>query len=434
MGKAIFVLALSGKRRPMFVRHKPIHSLLLILLVASCATEEYDSSKPVAGQITPTITSARTDRITRTRTPGCTVISRQPTLDPSEISLIPPPTNKDWSQGPGDAYVTIIEYGDFQCPGSASMAPVLAALLSDHLNDVRIVYRHFPLTMHDKAALATQATEAAGLQGKFWELYNLLFVNRSEWVDLTKEEFLSWLDQNVDELALDRGRFFADINSDALVSLAKEAYTKNAAIGMSGTPFLVINGIPYNGPLDYANLAATVEMILLEKRQFTDCPPMIIDPKKQYIATLHTEKGNIEIELYADKAPLAVNSFVFLASQGWFDRVTFHRVIEGYIAQAGDPSGTGFGGPGYAFSNEISPDLTFDGPGVVGMANAGPDSNGSQFFITYTATPRLNGGYTIFGRVISGMDVVERLTVRDPSQSMELPPGDLILGVTIEEK
>jgi cyclophilin family peptidyl-prolyl cis-trans isomerase len=314
------------------------------------------------------------------------------------------------------------------------MAPVLAALLADHPDDVRIVYRHFPLTTHDKAALAMQAAEAAGLQGKFWELHNLLFMNRNDWVDLTSEEFLNWLNQKIDELELDREQFFIDIGSNKLISRAKEAYANNATIGMSGTPFLVINGIPYNGPLDFANLAATIEMILLEKRQFIDCPPMLIDPDKHYIATLHTEKGNIDIELYADKAPLAVNNFVFLARQGWFDGITFHRVIEGYIAQAGDPSGTGFGGPGYAFSNEISPDLTFDGPGVVGMANAGPDSNGSQFFITYTAIPRLNGSYTIFGRVISGMNVVEQLTVRDPSQSMELPPGDLILGVSIEEK
>jgi len=310
---------------------------------------------------------------------------------------------------------------------------VLAQLLDEYPNDIRIAYRHFPLSRHDKAALATQASEAAGLQGEFWEMHDLLFENQIEWVDLDQEEFQGWLVEKAMELELDVETFTKDMNSQALVSQAGESYEKNAAIGMPGTPFLVINGIPYNGPMNYANLAATVELILMEKQQFTDCPPMTIDPKKQYLATLFTEKGEIIIELYADKAPWAVNSFIFLAREGWFNGMTFHRVIKGFVAQAGDPSGTGFGGPGYAFINEVSPDLTFDGPGVVGMANSGPDSNGSQFFITYTATPKLNSGYTIFGRVISGMEVVENLTPRDPSQSMDLPPGDVILSVTIEE-
>ncbi|HEY5669632.1 MAG TPA: peptidylprolyl isomerase [Anaerolineales bacterium] len=161
---------------------------------------------------------------------------------------------------------------------------------------------------------------------------------------------------------------------------------------------------------------------------------MTIDASKQYVAILHTEKGDITIELYADKAPLAVNNFIFLARNGWYDEVTFHRVMENFVAQAGDPSGTGFGTPGYAFSNEISPDLKFDKAGIVAMANAGPDSNGSQFFITYAPTPQLDGGYTIFGQVISGMDVAESLTPRDPSQALDLPPGDEIISVEIQER
>ncbi|MEW5868030.1 MAG: peptidylprolyl isomerase [Chloroflexota bacterium] len=186
--------------------------------------------------------------------------------------------------------------------------------------------------------------------------------------------------------------------------------------------------------MDYANLDAVISVLLLEPRQFANCPPMTIDVRKRYIATLQTEKGDIVIELYANKAPLAVNNFVFLARQGWYNGVTFHRVIPGFVAQAGDPSGTGFGGPGYAFDNEIVTGLSFNAPGVVGMANAGSGSNGSQFFIIYKAAAHLDGGYTIFGRVISGMDVVERLTPRDPSQAIDLPPGDKILQVTIEEK
>jgi len=312
------------------------------------------------------------------------------------------------------------------------MAPVMARLTEKFPQDVRLVYRHFPLNIHDKALLATQAAEAAGLQGEFWAMHDLLFAQRDQWVDLSTEDFQNWAIDQASELGMDPKQFDEDMNSEAIVSKAQEAWEFNSSIGLPGTPFLVINGYPYNGPLNYANIEATVQMILMERIQFSECPPMTVDPSKQYVATLHTEKGDIQLELYADKAPLAVNSFIFLAEHGWFDGITFHRVIPDYVAQAGDPSGSGFGGPGYAFDNEIDPELTFDGPGVVGMANAGPGSNGSQFFITYTAAPKLNGGYTIFGHVISGMDVVESLTPRDPSQSMNLPPGDEILSVSIE--
>lgn len=141
--------------------------------------------------------------------------------------------------------------------------------------------------------------------------------------------------------------------------------------------------------------------------------------------------GEFVISLYADKAPITVNSFVFLARDGYFDGVTFHRVLDGFMAQGGDPTGTGRGGPGYQFVNEYS-DLTFDKAGVVAMANAGPDTNGSQFFITFGPTPQLNGGYTIFGQVTSGMDVVNGLTRRDPETSPDFE-GDKISSITITE-
>jgi cyclophilin family peptidyl-prolyl cis-trans isomerase len=180
-------------------------------------------------------------------------------------------------------------------------------------------------------------------------------------------------------------------------------------------------------------LSDTVGLIALGQKQFSECPPFDIDPAKQYIATIKTERGDIVLQLFADKAPLAVNSFVFLASQRWFDGVMFHRVVPGFVAQAGDPSGTGRGNPGYFFNNEIS-DLKFDKPGMVGMANSGANLNGSQFFITFAPAPHLDGGYTIFGQVISGLDVAEQLTQRDPDQGGMLAPGDKIISVEVEEK
>ena len=162
-------------------------------------------------------------------------------------------------------------------------------------------------------------------------------------------------------------------------------------------------------------------------------PPMTIDASKKYLATVKMANGGeFVIQLYPDKAPKTVNSFVFLARDGYFNGVTFHRVIDGFMAQGGDPTGTGQGGPGYQFVNEDS-DLKFDKAGVVAMANAGRDTNGSQFFITFGPAPNLDGGYTIFGQVISGMDVVNKITRRDPQQNPTFT-GDAMESVTITEQ
>ncbi len=172
---------------------------------------------------------------------------------------------------------------------------------------------------------------------------------------------------------------------------------------------------------------------LAAAKQYDAPPPMTIDASKQYFATFNMARGGeFVIQLYPDKAPITVNSFVFLAREGYFNGVTFHRVLEGFMAQGGDPTGSGAGGPGYQFQNEDS-DLTFDKAGVVAMANAGRDTNGSQFFITFGPTPQLNGGYTIFGQVIEGMDVVNNITRRDPQMNPDYT-GDVIESITISEK
>jgi cyclophilin family peptidyl-prolyl cis-trans isomerase len=166
--------------------------------------------------------------------------------------------------------------------------------------------------------------------------------------------------------------------------------------------------------------------------QWANPPPMLIDKSKIYIAAFDTVKGVFRVQLYADQAPFAVNSFVFLARQGYYNNSTFHRVLQDFMAQGGDPTGTGSGGPGYTFDDEVNPDLTFDRPGVMAMANYGSNTNGSQFFITFKAQPELNGRYTIFGQVVSGMDVVLSISLRDPSTN-PTTPGDAIYSITIEE-
>jgi peptidylprolyl isomerase len=169
------------------------------------------------------------------------------------------------------------------------------------------------------------------------------------------------------------------------------------------------------------------------RKTYPSEPALQIDVNKKYTATVKMAKGGeFVIQLFPDKAPRTVNSFVFLAREKYFDRTTFHRVLDGFMAQGGDPTGTGMGGPGYEFINEDS-DLTFDKAGVVAMANAGRDTNGSQFFITFGPTPQLDGGYTIFGQVISGMEVVDGITRRDPQQYPDFD-GDVIESITITEE
>jgi cyclophilin family peptidyl-prolyl cis-trans isomerase len=167
--------------------------------------------------------------------------------------------------------------------------------------------------------------------------------------------------------------------------------------------------------------------------QFANEPELTIDVNKAYTATLKTEKGDIVIALAAKYAPRTVNSFVFLARQGFYDNVTFHRVIPGFVAQTGDPTGTGAGGPGYEFPNEYDPASGFNykKAGVVGMANAGPNTNGSQFFISYKSIDLDPATYTVFGQVVAGQDVLEQITPRDPGSATT--PGDTLLTVVIEE-
>lgn len=169
-----------------------------------------------------------------------------------------------------------------------------------------------------------------------------------------------------------------------------------------------------------------------EIQQWASPPALTIDPVSIYLATFKTERGDIKVQLFAAQAPNTVNNFVFLAQEGFYDNTTFHRVIPGFMAQGGDPTGTGTGGPGYRFEDEFDPGLRFDEGGYLAMANAGPDTNGSQFFLTFVATPHLNDQHTIFGKVVEGMDVLLSLSPRDPTQNPE-KLGDRLLSVQIEQ-
>jgi len=170
----------------------------------------------------------------------------------------------------------------------------------------------------------------------------------------------------------------------------------------------------------------------MTEKTYSSPPAMGIDPQKSYTATIQTAGGDIVLQLSADKTPNTVNNFVFLAREGFYDGVIFHRVIENFMVQGGDPTGTGRGGPGYSFADEFHPGLRHDGPGVLSMANAGPNTNGSQFFITHVATPHLDGKHSVFGRVTGGLDVLMAIPARDPAQAQV--PAVAIKTILIEEK
>jgi cyclophilin family peptidyl-prolyl cis-trans isomerase len=167
-------------------------------------------------------------------------------------------------------------------------------------------------------------------------------------------------------------------------------------------------------------------------QQWSTPPKMEIDPKKSYSAILDTDQGKITLKLFADKTPITVNNFVFLARQGFYNGTIFHRVISDFMTQGGDPTGTGTGGPGYRFKDEFNSSLRHDRAGILSMANAGPNTNGSQFFITHLATPWLDNKHSIFGQVTEGMQVLLSIPPRDPSKRDS--PSVKIKSVTILEQ
>ncbi len=397
-----------------------------ILALSACASQTEVSPTPVAFIATPFIVD------TPTPVYGCSSISAEPTPALGENSIYPPVSGADFSIGPADAPVTLVMYCDFQSAGCKGTETVVTELIKNH-SDLRFVFRPLPLIgILDKSEMAILAALAADEQGQFWAMYDLLFTRHSEWTVLAPEKFNAWVVKEAAAAGMDGDQLTAAMKAPETATRLMSMYDAAKQLNIAAVPLVLMNGEQFY-LLDYKNMSDTIGIIALGQKQFTQCPPFNIDITKQYIATIQMEKGDIVIELFPDKAPLAVNSFVFLAREGWFDGVTFHRVIPGFAAQAGDPSGTGKGNPGYFYNNEIS-DMFFDKSGIVGMANSGPDTNGSQFFITFAPAPHLDGSYTIFGRVISGLDVAENLTPRDPDQGILLPPGDKIIHITIEEK
>ncbi len=344
--------------------------------------------------------------------------------------------------GPDNAYLTIVMFGEFQCELCARYARDLEELRARYPDDIRLIWRHLPdIRNHDKASLALQAAEAAAAQGAFWPMHDQLFTHLSEWINLTPAEFRPVLSQYAATVGLDLVRFDTELDSLIYEPLVQSALQDAADLEIVGSPMLLYNGVPYSGRDDLYGLDEGVRLALLEKRFFPHAPDITIDPYKTYRATIVTEKGNIVIDLFARDAPVTVNNFIFLAQNGWYNDITFHYVVPDFLAQTGDPSNTGRGGPGYTIPDEHDNGLTFDREGLVAMAHPSGIANsaGSEFFITLAPLKpsyEWDGQYTIFGIVVEGMDVVRSLTPRnanDPIRYPDPPPGDRVITITIEE-
>jgi len=315
---------------------------------------------------------------------------------------------------------------------------VVESLTEAYGDDLRVVYRHFPLiTIHDKAQITSEAAEAAGAQGKFWEMHDLLYERQQDWNSEPEDKIGDVLVGYAEEIGVpDVDQFRTDLEENTYADKVLADYDAAVDAGLTGTPTFVVNQVNFPSQafgLSYQGLEAFINLMTLRENWFEQ-PEQVIDPEKEYVATIETEKGDIVVELFPDTAPVNVNSFAFLAQNGWYKDGTFHRVLPGFVAQGGDPTGTGIGFPGYRCGDEVVTTRTFDEAGIVSLANSGPDTNGSQFFITFDAVPQLDPNFTIIGRVIEGMDVAESLTPRDPQQDLNPEPGDKIIDIKIEEK
>ena len=353
----------------------------------------------------------------------------------AQLAIFPEVSGDDWTKGPEDAILTVMEYTDFFCPYCGMAYAELETLMEKYPDDVRLVYRPLPLdSLHPTAPLAAYAAESAGMQGKFWEMYSAIFSNQESISALTAEELTEWLKTTAEELDLDVDQFATDIASEDVINKITTAQQTMFEAGVSSTPTVLVNGRPV-GNWQSAYLSNFIEVMKAEKDMVTECPPFVIDQDKEYTATITTEKGDLVLELYPEAAPLAVNSFVYLAREGFYNDVTFHRVYHNFMAQTGDPTGTGWSGAGYQYREEIVPELTYDEAYMVGVARGQAEgSSGSQFFITYVPYPSLNGGYTIFGKLIDGIDVFEQITERDADNNPDAPEGDKIISIEIIEK
>lgn len=295
------------------------------------------------------------------------------------------------------------------------------------------MFRHLPsIPTYDKDSLAGQAAEAAGAQGAFWPMARALASRHDEWSVLSPDDFVPWVTDLAAELGLDEAAFRSDLENGRYAALMLATYEDAVASGLPGGPILYLNGSLLRVPPTAINLEAAVRLQALSADAFDAAPPITLRPGADYYATLVFDVGEVVVQLLPDAAPQAVNSFVFLAQQGWFDNIPVYRVVPDGWIETGDPSGTGLGDPGYHLPDEIDPAWSFDEPGRLALDSVGPGTGGARFFISLAPLPALSGSRTIFGRVLRGLDVLQALDRRDPSADLLSPGAAILRDVVIE--
>ena len=406
---------------------------------ASPTAEETETTPTEEAAATPPFPVADADN-------PCLPFSLMDVLLQTPHPNLPPVSADDWQNGPADAAVTFMVYSELQCPFCAQFEPLMVAIQEKYPDDVRTVFRHrpFPESFHNKSILAAQALEAAGKQGKFEEFKNFMFERQSKdpnnpavadlpdgefWSGLTPDQFDEWMAERVPDLGINADQFLEDMFSDEIVQKIQQKKDEADRLGINGTPTLFINGYPWPEQQRGVELFSIyTDLILSQEMEFDACPPTVIEEGKDYYATISTTQGDIVVDLFEEQAPIAVNSFIFLARQGWYDDLRLFVTDE--LALSGDPSDTGFGGSGYILLDEVNADLNFDEPGMLASyARLGPGMNTSSFFISKIP---LTGqeGRTIFGRITEGLDVLEKLTLLETTTQETL---DRVVSISITE-
>lgn len=332
-------------------------------------------------------------------------------------------TENDWVLGPEDAVMTLVEYADFQCPYCSRAGLTALAFQAAHPDEVRYVYRHFPLSFHEKAPMSAYAADAAGKQGFFFEAERWLYETQSEWTYLeTLDEFDAWLRENIQTALpeLDLEQWTADYESEEVRAVVDASFDKVNATGLiSGTPTFFANF--YQTSYDLAVLEQYIDLFKMQKSYRTVCPVMALEEGKEYRAVLHTTAGDVVIDLFEEEAPNLVSSFMALAADGFYNGNTFHNVVEGFIAQTGDPSATGVGLAGYYLEDENLNNGGFNEPGAVAMANTGEDKNSSQFFLTQDLNTYFSEGYAAQNAELTEEELNAKVEARLDAMNAKYP-------------
>ena len=332
-------------------------------------------------------------------------------------------TENDWVLGPEDAVMTLIEYADFQCPYCSRAGLTALAFQAAHPDEVRYVYRHFPLSFHEKAPMSAYAADAAGKQGFFFEAERWLYETQNEWTYLeTLEAFDTWLRENIQTALpdLDLEKWAADYESEEVRAVVDASFDKVNATGLiNGTPTFFANF--YQTSYDLAVLEQYIDLFKMQKSYRTSCPVMALEKDKEYRAVLHTTAGDVVIDLFEEEAPNLVSSFMALAAEGFYNGNTFHNVVDGFIAQTGDPSATGVGLAGYYLEDENLNNGGFNEPGAVAMANTGEDKNSSQFFLTQDLKTYFSEGYAAQNAELTEEELNAKVEARLDAMNAKYP-------------